>query len=63
MIHLATRLQVLLQGMASQLTDQKILIPDGTGVEFPVRGKELGRDIPLQIPQVGFGISVAKHFC
>jgi hypothetical protein len=29
--------------------------PEGTGVELPVRGKELGRDIPLQTRQVGFG--------
>jgi hypothetical protein len=37
--------------------------PEGTGVELPVRGKELGRDIPFQTRQVGFGISAAKPLC
>jgi hypothetical protein len=34
--------------------------PDGTGVELPLRGKESGRDIPLQTRQVSFGISAAR---
>jgi hypothetical protein len=37
--------------------------PEDTEVELPVRGKELGIDIPLQTRQVGFGISAAMPLC
>jgi hypothetical protein len=37
--------------------------PEDTEVELPVREKELGRDIPIQILQVGFGISAAMPLC
>jgi hypothetical protein len=37
--------------------------PEDTEVQLPVRGKELGRDIPIQTRQVGFGISAAMSLC
>ena len=36
--------------------------PEGTEVELQVREEELGRDIPLQTRQVGFGTSAARPF-
>jgi hypothetical protein len=34
--------------------------PAGTGFKLPARGKELGRDIPLQTRRVGFGIGARR---